>query len=129
MRNGPYELVVAPVNYPGMKYRGRYCYEHTLVWWQNTGEVPDPGELVHHRDENKRNNAFGNLAKKTIPEHAAEHARGRTEPPLEATCPVCLRSFSVKRRDARARLKVSKSGRLFCSRSCGATHQFSTRIG
>lgn len=77
MKNGPYELVIAPADYPGMKYRGRYIYEHILVWWQNTGEILSDDEVVHHKDENKRNNVFDNLEKKTRSKHAAEHDPNR----------------------------------------------------
>jgi hypothetical protein len=31
VRNGKYTLVVAPAEYPGMRYRGRYVYEHHLL--------------------------------------------------------------------------------------------------
>lgn len=27
VRNGPYEMVVAPAEYPGTRYRGKYVYE------------------------------------------------------------------------------------------------------
>ena len=33
MINGDYILVVAPDDYPGVRYREKYCYEHYLVYW------------------------------------------------------------------------------------------------
>ena len=77
MKNGPYELVIAPPEYPGKRYRGRYCYEHHLVWRENTGHVVQPGEHIHHKDENKRNNDFDNLRLKGKSEHRREHALKR----------------------------------------------------
>lgn len=34
VKNGPYELVIAPEEYPGKKYRGRYAYEHRVNYWR-----------------------------------------------------------------------------------------------
>lgn len=124
MRNGPYELVIAPPDYPGKKYRGRYCYEHHLVWWRRTGEILAPGWLLHHLDENKRNNAFDNLEKKTIPAHTAEHSRDRAPDPIRITCGTCSKAFEIPPNKYRTRMKTSKSGKLFCSHSCGASYQF-----
>lgn len=56
MKNGDYLLAVAPENYPGKRYRGRYCSEHTLVYWQHYGIVPNKDEVIHHIDGNKHNN-------------------------------------------------------------------------
>lgn len=61
MRNGPYEMVVAPAGYPGKKYRGRYVYEHQLVWWKKTGKLVPLGFVLHHKNEHKRHNVFSNL--------------------------------------------------------------------
>ena len=41
MKNGDYILVKAPTNYPGKKYRNKYCYEHHLVYWQHYGIIPN----------------------------------------------------------------------------------------
>lgn len=73
MRNGPYELVVAPDEYPGMKYRGRYCYEHHLVWWLKTGKTISADEVIHHVNGQKRDNRFCNLEKMTRSDHAKHH--------------------------------------------------------
>ena len=43
MKNGPYEMVIAPEEYPGRRYRNRYVYEHQLVWWKNTGKLVPKG--------------------------------------------------------------------------------------
>ena len=45
MINGDYILVVAPPDYPGVKYRGRYCYEHRLVWWKEHNFLPKDDEI------------------------------------------------------------------------------------
>lgn len=40
---------------------GNYVYEHTLVWEQNTGKLPQKNEVLHHIDLDKHNNNFNNL--------------------------------------------------------------------
>ena len=75
MRNGPYELVVAPPGYPGMKYRGRYAYEHIVVFWRRTGRMPHPGYVVHHKNGDHRDNRWENLEEMLMRDHTCLHAR------------------------------------------------------
>ena len=77
MKNGPYTLVKAPEDYPGKKYRGKYVYEHHLVWWKETGEIVPPGCNVHHKNEIKTDNRFDNLEILSHQEHAKEHGAKR----------------------------------------------------
>lgn len=123
MRNGPYELVIAPDDYPGKKYRGRYCYEHHLVWWRNTGRMPLAGHLIHHRNERKRDNAFSNLEEKLVAVHSSEHTRER-HPPLVIDCGMCGSQFEIQPSRFRERRAKSRSGKLFCSRSCGTKFNY-----
>ena len=116
MRNGNYELVKAPDGYPGKKYRGKYCYEHHLVWWQNTGELPDPGEVVHHKNENARDNRFENLEIKEWHKHSSDHSSQRGKLMLEMKCPVCGVIFVRAKRNTF--LASSKKKASFCSRKC-----------
>ena len=118
MKNGPYELITAPSEYPGKKYRGRYIYEHHLVWWQQTGK-PVPSRFdIHHKNGEKRDNKFENLELIAHSEHASEHGQERSlETRKEATCFYCGETFYVKGNQYRARKKQNRSGRLFCGRS------------
>ena len=63
MKNGPYELVIPPPEYPGKRYRGRYAYEHRVNWWRKTKKNPDDfdGLIVHHKNDKKRDNSPDNL--------------------------------------------------------------------
>lgn len=112
MKNGEYILVVAPDWYRGKKYRGRYCYEHHLVWEKHTGlPVPD-GCIVHHKDENKHNNNINNLQLMEQKTHVAMHAKkGRTV--LELRCPSCGKHFIKEKRNC-----FRKKRLMFCSRHC-----------
>jgi len=114
MKNGEYEFAIAPDDYPGMKYRGRYCYEHQLVWWMNTGEVPNEDELIHHKNGKKRDNRFENLEKQTRREHTSHHAGGRTMTRIR--CPFCGIIFVKERR--LTHLIISSKTATFCSRRC-----------
>lgn len=60
-------------DYEKMKGQGG-IYEHHQVWYENTGHVVAEGEVVHHKDLNKRNNEFSNLQLMTDLEHKLLHA-------------------------------------------------------
>jgi hypothetical protein len=121
MKNGPYTLVIAPIEYPGIKYRGRYCYEHHLVWWQHTGEILTDGFLIHHIDENKKHNIFSNLEKKTKSNHTRDH---RPPPEVwEIVCYECKKVFPMLASAHRDRSKQYGNSNLCCSRSCQVRKQ------
>jgi hypothetical protein len=111
MKNGPYELVKPPADYPGKRYRGRYAYEHRVVWWQKTGQNPDefPDHNIHHIDENKRNNDPANLEMIEGAEHSSHH-HGTGETMVLMVCGHCERDFEVELRNSHTR--------RFCSRRC-----------
>lgn len=115
MINGDYELVKAPEDYPGKKYRNRYVYEHILVWWQNTGYVPPSGYVVHHINGNKRDNRFKNLEIKSVAAHTSEHSKPITW--IILTCATCRNSFLKKHSEYKSKIK-SGQNLFFCSRSC-----------
>lgn len=120
MRNGPYILVVAPDDFPGMKYRGRYAYEHTVVWWKNTGTVPGPGLVLHHKNENKHDNRFENLEIQTRGAHTTEHC---LLPPVVLKCAFC--SDPIKKTGAEVRFRASIGQKDFCcSRSCAGKRRW-----
>lgn len=123
MRNGPYELVVAPPEYPGKRYRDRYCYEHHLVWWRTFGYLLRPGEIIHHKNGRKRDNRIENLELTDTSAHATHH--GAEKPKIanyfKFKCAAC--GIAVQRRKV---LTARASKRLFCSRKCGGQARFVT---
>lgn len=58
-----------------------YAYEHLLVWCAAGLPSPADGELLHHMNEDKTDNRFGNLELIARGEHNALHIaeRGRRE--------------------------------------------------
>jgi hypothetical protein len=125
MKNGPYELVVAPDGYPGKRYRGRYCYEHHLVWWQAHGELPGPGECIHHKNDNKRDNRIENLKLKTKLRHVGDHSHKRGRTMVRFKCPACEKKFVRQKRRSVDR-RSSSAHLFFCSRRCIGEFGFSS---
>jgi hypothetical protein len=113
MKNGPYELIVPPDDYPGKRYRGKYAYEHRINWWKGTGKNPDdfPNHVIHHRDDKKRNNKPTNLELKEWAEHTSHHARPITF--RHYICLNCNKPFS-----RRAKGLSQRNRPKFCSRQC-----------
>ena len=111
-----YKLVKAPKEYGG-RFHGPpgWAYEHHVVWGQYTGNrVPD-GHLIHHKDENSRNNRIENLVVMTFRGHARHHnATGRTL--VRLTCPTCRDLFVRERRQTHLVKKGNKA--TYCSRRC-----------
>ncbi len=125
MKNGPYELVIAPEDYPGKRYRGKYCYEHHLIWWQHTGTLPKPGEIVHHKDEDKRHNVFDNFELLTNEEHGKLHGAEKTREYIRFKCPACDAIFVREKRNSH----LSKGGRYsVCSKVCRGVMSGTNRI-
>jgi len=125
MKNGEYTLVIAPEGYPGKRYRGRYCYEHHLVWWLNTGEVVLAGELIHHKDEDKRNNVFLNLEKMSKTSHDAHHSNLPIKSPVLVSlfCFWCGSAFTLRKHVYVCRVRANGHADVCCGRSCQVKKQ------
>lgn len=120
MKNGKYELVVPPADYPGKRYRGRYAYEHHVAFWRSTGRLPSKGCVVHHKNDRKRDNDPENLEEKTRSEHSADHGLKRGRKVVELRCAWCLEIFV--RRWANPEYK-----KFYCCRSHMAKGQWADR--
>lgn len=98
MKNGEYELVIAPDNYPGQIYRNRYCLAHILAYQKAYGIIPNSNEVVHHIDGNKYNNDPSNLQLMTREAHSELHNKTRIIKLVEFICPGCGNHFIKPRR-------------------------------
>lgn len=125
MKNGPYIMLVAPANYPGKKYRGRYAYEHHIKWWKKHNLLPKKGYEIHHKNGDHQDNRMCNLQMVTASEHAKLHGLKRT---LAATktmkCAFC-KKFNVVGKQSHLNYRFKKNGnRIFCGRSCQVKMQW-----
>lgn len=116
MRNGEYILVIAPDNYTGKRYRKKYCYEHHLVYWQNTGHILSKGEVIHHKDGNKHNNVFENLELINVEEHSSLHGKNVLTNLVKLKCPGCGKIFIKPKR--LTHLVRKNYNVTCCSRKC-----------
>lgn len=121
MRNGNYTLVIAPDNYPGKKYRGRYIYEHHLVWWQNTNILVPEGYMIHHRNHKHRDNGFKNLEMINKGSHTSLHNKRGAEK-IALNCAYCKKPFVRDKRNAQCKINM-KQERFYCCRSHQVSHQ------
>ena len=115
MKNGDYILIVAPIDYPGKKYRARYAYEHQVVWWQQTNTLVPYGYMIHHINENKHDNSFTNLELISRKTHASIHAKALASP-IALICDYCKEPFTRARRNVLHK-KSKGQTRFYCCRS------------
>lgn len=124
MKNGPYTLIVAPKEYPGKRYRGRYCYEHHFVWWKKHGSAPSTGMEIHHKNGDHRDNRLKNLVLLTAREHKIHHGLIRSMDALKKIkCDACgIDKWYIKSviNDRRSR---NLGNKIYCSKKCGRKNQ------
>jgi hypothetical protein len=121
MKNGPYTLIIAPVDYPGKKYRNRYAYEHHVVYWKNTGKLLDSKYVLHHINGNKTDNYFENLKLMYLPEHTKKHNVPRKT--ILLTCAFCNCNFTIDLRNYKVKTKLYHQTRFYCCRSHAVKNQ------
>lgn len=95
---------------------GGRAWLHHVVWECHFGPIPH-GHHIHHRDENKANNAIENLQLVTPAEHGRIHCP--PEPIPERACLYCGKSLERKvypsgRFDSPSNLR----NRLYCDNRC-----------
>lgn len=119
MKNGPYILIKPPKNYPGKRYRGKYAYEHHVVYWKKYKLVPTIDQVIHHKNHIRHDNRLSNLELISKKEHTRHHM---IVPDIAFLCHHCGACKTLKPCKYRTRFKKN-NGRLFCSAKCGALAQ------
>lgn len=94
-----------------------YVLQHRFVMEQKLGRFLRADEVVHHKDENKRNNKIRNLEVKKTEAHNKLHGEERRVERVRLTCAQC--GVVVKRLPSQLPGKRGLK-RTFCSHSCNA---------
>lgn len=69
----------------------KYAYEHIIVMEAHLGRALGDDEIVHHRNEDKRDNSIDNLEVLTVAAHMREHSERRGRDVLGRFPPADLR--------------------------------------
>ena len=94
-----------------------YVLLHRVVMENHLGRILNSNEVVHHIDENKKNNELSNLMVMDYREHVKFHVGNRGSVFLLLKCPWC--SVNFERRKGNTFLyKKSKLNCTCCSPSC-----------
>lgn len=90
--------------------------EHREVMEKHLGRRLTSEEIVHHKDEDKRNNDLENLELTDLSSHSSHHLSRPTEM-VHLICEYCDKEFERLARHERGNQKRGKHG-PFCGRSC-----------
>lgn len=115
MKNGPYNLVLVPKNYPGKKYRWKYAYEHHFIFWKLKNLLIKEDEIIHHLNGDKRDNRIENLKLMKRSLHSSQHSQIEK---IDVICSKCEIVFYLTPNEYQYRKNKSNSGDIFCGRKC-----------
>jgi len=119
-KGGHYHYCRTDPPHPKANAKGLYPL-HRVKAENAIGRLLAPGEIVHHKDENKQNDDPSNLEVLTNSEHCKQHKLERDPKNVSFTC-KCGRTVELKPGMRRLRIKNSQHGLLFCSRSCAGRY-------
>lgn len=104
--------------HPKANAKGLYPL-HRVIAENKIGRLLEDDEDVHHVNEDKSDNNPENLEVLKKADHARRHIKKVDN--IEVICDGCGKQFSMQPCTYRLRKRRNKSGKIFCSRSCGAT--------
>ena len=115
--HGQYLCVYHPTH--PRAYANGYVLAHRAVIEESLGRYLEPHEVIHHKNENKRDNRIENLEITNRSDHAAHH-HPQPAPAIILTCPHCSKTFT--RRRGKTHLVKRTASRTYCSRRCSGLH-------
>lgn len=95
-----------------------YVLHHRIVVENHLGRVLDPKEIVHHLNEDKKDNRIENLRVMTSLEHNKLHGSQKLRKKARIQCPYCSCVFI--RNHSQTHLGKGYGKYTFCSRKCSA---------
>lgn len=96
---------------------GRVVDEHRYIMTQSLGRELEPWEVVHHKDEDGRNNDLSNLEVQNKVDHARYHASKRGVKMVVLNCAFCGTDFERDLRNVKSKVKSGQT-RFYCNRQC-----------
>lgn len=89
---GDYDYALVP-EHPFATKLG-YVFMHRVVMENHLGRLLNKNEVVHHKNENKKDNRIENLQVMTLEEHSEYHQMKRGIIMADLICPWCKVKFS-----------------------------------
>jgi hypothetical protein len=92
-----------------------YVLEHRIVVENHLGRLLEPDEIVHHINEDKKDNRMENLEVMSKKEHTSHHQVDVGRLFCKLKCPNCEVIFDIEKRNT---FLINKTKYTCCSRSC-----------
>jgi len=119
-RGGGYHYCRTKPPHPKRNSNGLYPF-HRVLMENRLGRLLREGEVVHHRNGDPTDDRVENLEVLGNDDHSRMHRRSEPE---DCVCAQCGKEFQLQSHQARLRRKRTKTGELYCSRSCGTRARF-----
>lgn len=122
MKQGKYNLIKAPVGFPN-KTKRKYVADHHVIYWKHYGIAPKKGEVIHHINNNGRDNNIKNLLLLSAKDHNILHSKERKKDKVKIKCIGCKKICFISHKNYRNNKKRNKYG-FFCNLKCSGKYVY-----